>query len=83
MLYKAVVVVFDTGSHRARPLYMIGYGLSLMICIITVVAGVLVVPYRHVVWIPILLILILICTLCTVFFFDDFSAIASKYLPKF
>ena len=58
MLYKAVVVVFDTGSHRARPLYMIGYGLSLMICIVTVVAGVLVVPYRHVVRISILLILI-------------------------
>ena len=40
MLYRAVIVVFDTGSHRTLPFYLLGYGLSSAVAIVTVVIGV-------------------------------------------
>ena len=35
MLYKALIVVFDTGDNKKMPIYLFGYGVSLAIVMIT------------------------------------------------
>ena len=42
MLYKALVVVFDTGDNKKMPLYLFGYGLPLAIVMITLVTALII-----------------------------------------
>ena len=42
MLYKALVVVFDTGDNEKMPLYLFGYGLPLAIVMITLVTALII-----------------------------------------
>jgi len=42
LLYRALVVVFDTGEHRNFPLYIFGYGLPIVLTTITFIVALLV-----------------------------------------
>ena len=41
LLYKALVVVFDTGDHKLLPLYLFGYGAPLAIAMVTLIVAVI------------------------------------------
>ena len=41
LLYKALIVVFDSGYHRILPLYIFGYGFPGIIALITLVVAVI------------------------------------------
>ena len=42
LLYKALIVVFDTGESKRLPLYLCGYGAPLVIVMITLVVALIV-----------------------------------------
>lgn len=41
LLYRALVIVFDSGDHRRFPLYLFGYGIPSVIVIATVIVAVI------------------------------------------
>ena len=41
LLYRALVVVFDTGDHRNFPLYIFGYGLPIVVTTVTFIVALL------------------------------------------
>ena len=45
MLYRALIVVFDTGSHKKMPFYLFGYLLPFGITGLTVVVSTLLSEY--------------------------------------
>ena len=49
LLYKALVVVFDTGENKKMPLYLFGYGVPLAIVMITLITAIVV--ERHSIYI--------------------------------
>ena len=42
LLYKALVVVFDTGDNKKLPIYLFGYGVPLAIVMITLITAIIV-----------------------------------------
>ena len=42
LLYRALVVIFDTGDHRHFPLYIFGYGMPAVIATATLLVALLV-----------------------------------------
>ena len=45
MLYRALIVVFDTGSHRELPLYLFGYLVPIVISVVTAVVATMLPEY--------------------------------------
>lgn len=42
LLYRALVVIFDTGDHRGFPLYIFGYGMPLLLATATFIVALVV-----------------------------------------
>ena len=50
LLYRALVVVFDTGDHRNFPLYIFGYGLPIVLTTVTFIVALLASENNKVCW---------------------------------